>query len=417
MEEDLLKRMKKSQFLSPISDSSKDISNHENQIIYLRYYDNELLQFRTAYFCDVFNSSHVGKDIFTCIISKMEKAKLSTSKIISFGSDGVEYNSGYISGAISYFMKMNPFILYCVCYAHKLSLCIKTLSGERFKGNPGFVYFKEVIQIMEDLHHFFSSSKRLEELDKFQKEHNIENLNILEMTKIRWLSLSNCVSNLVRIMPSVLHCLNSEIDELRSKHFRKETAESKFYLKYECIFTEMTTFRFQSFLHFLCDILNESSYLCKMFQKEDINLFDAFDALQILRNSLQKNYFETKLYGENYQYFCKEFEKGSFIPEFQFKSTTEMKNETFELLKAFSSSFYLRIQEDFPSEADLLYNFRIFSGRSLISLSDSTTENEKVLLEFGKNELEKLLVHYGEEKINNNGKFKALINPAVCRNE
>ena len=96
-----------------------------------------------------------------------------------------------------------------------------------------------------------------------------------------------------------------------------------FIKKYNCILKEMLSFRFLAFLNFLINILYDISQLCLLFQSDNIDYSEAFEALDDCLNMLISNNF-----GENYNKFYMDFKKDLYLPEFNIEHSKQMEVQT-----------------------------------------------------------------------------------------
>jgi hypothetical protein len=148
--------------------------------------------------------STIGENIFNQIILFCSDKEISSQKIIHFGSDGASNMTGYKSGVAARLKKINPFMSSNHCISHRLHLAGKDASNE-------VLYFEKYEETLKNLYAFFSRSHKRQNLLKMMQDINDEPLlQILNLCDTRWLSFSNSVSNLYRIMNSVLAALDED---------------------------------------------------------------------------------------------------------------------------------------------------------------------------------------------------------------
>ena len=377
----------RSPYVAIIIDESLCNSNKENLIIFIKYLDTKTYTLKISYLENIIIQDKKGQTIFKAVEKSLSNLNIPIQKVYALGTDGAENMVGVYNGVNTHFRSINPFLINIHCWLHRLALASKDITKD-------IAYLKEYKEIICDIYSFFKKSAVKNKLPKdFQLQFQEEDVNILRMCETRWLSLHRCVVNLQKSMTSVLMVLDSELNADRGKNLKRNNDEKKYFEKYEAIYEEMLSFRFQTFTNFLSDVLFDTSKLILGFQKNDIELNEASELLQICIDELRMNYnIETNQFGENYRKFLEEFEEEIYIPEFIFFKSSQMKENTTNLLKNFAICLHKNIKQRLFPES-LVTNFKIFSIDIIRNLKQDDIGS------FGREELDLLIVHFGVEKV------------------
>jgi len=68
-----------------------------------------------------------------------------------------------------------------------------------------------LMNFIEKIHTYFSSSQRVSRLKEIQRENKFEILGLKKYVEVRWLSLGESIKRLIRIWPSLAIFMESEI--------------------------------------------------------------------------------------------------------------------------------------------------------------------------------------------------------------
>ena len=100
----LLDKIRKSEFFGILTDEVTDISNVQNLVIFIKYYDHEKREALTAFidFTDLLNFSETNsadsQTIHDCLINLISKLKLELPNLKAFSSDGASAMTGSKGG-------------------------------------------------------------------------------------------------------------------------------------------------------------------------------------------------------------------------------------------------------------------------------------------------------------------------------
>ena len=399
-----VEKIRQSPIISVLIDESMCNSHKENLLIFVKYYDPNDLTTNIAYLSNTIVDDTKGSTIFKSFQKILDENKIFLPKVFCLGTDGAENMVSKNIGVASFFISFNPYLFNIHCWLHRLALSNKEISKE-------INYLDEVIHIICDIYNYFNKSAvRNKLLKERQIELDEDEVSILKMHEIRWLSLYRCVRNILKSLNSALLVLDDNMETYRGKKFQKNSDDYKFYQKYNCILKEMLSFRFLAFFNFLSDILYDISQLCLLFQSDNIDYSEAFEALDACLNMLKNNYLLSNNFGENYNKFYTDFKKDLYLPEFNIEHSKQMEEQTIQLMKQFAECLYNNLKRRFVNK-ELTENFKIFTIENIRSLKQ---ENETV---YRRQELENLIEHYGFDKVYLDKTYPAIIVTEEVRNE
>ncbi|CAG8816501.1 31268_t:CDS:2, partial [Racocetra persica] len=182
IEESLIKKIQSSSYWSIQIDDSNTIKQEKILAIVSRHLSNN---YPIARFLGIIQLEDAAARPIVDSINRFLLAKrLDISNIFHIGNDGASTILGKNNGVAYIFKKQNPFLLEHHCIAHRLALAAKD-----------------------------AAKKRMINLQLIEKKLEDPNL-VLQIINTRWLSLSNVVSNLHRILDSVKLALEDFLENV-----------------------------------------------------------------------------------------------------------------------------------------------------------------------------------------------------------
>lgn len=201
VEQNMFKELKSSPFFGLICDESSDVSNYKKHIIYLTYV----------------NESGIGKTSFIDIIdikdgkaetsldstkAVLQNLDIDLNKLVGLGTDGAAVMIG-CKGGVGVLLK-NAGAFYLVqthCSAHRVSLAL----SQSAKSIPRI---KNIELVLAQLYHFFyDSSVRESVLRQIYEINEMPEVKLKEPKNVRWLSLYEAVSAVVKSFGSIVEAL------------------------------------------------------------------------------------------------------------------------------------------------------------------------------------------------------------------
>ena len=128
---------------------------------------------------------HDDSKVVTDVLSA-PKLRLSC---LSFGADNASVMLGHLNGVAAHITKENPDVMVQGCPCHLLHIAAK-------KGANSLRCATEMT-LIDIFHYLENSSKRMKELQGFQRESGVALRKIIKHGPTRWLSLHNCVTRLL----------------------------------------------------------------------------------------------------------------------------------------------------------------------------------------------------------------------------
>ena len=194
--------VRKSPFFGILADEVTDISNVQNLVIFIKYYDHEKGEAQTAYIdsTDLLSFSETNladsQTIHDCLINLISNLKLQLPNLKAFSSDGASAMTGF-KGDINTELRERQSLKHLLnahCVYHRLALACADSSDQ-------LNFLKEFELTLTQLWAFFNNSpKRLNiYLKTAHKIHNIETLHgskrkdvvkkVKKAVNTRWFSL------------------------------------------------------------------------------------------------------------------------------------------------------------------------------------------------------------------------------------
>ena len=400
IEDKLILKAIKSPFYSLLFDESMDTSKIEQLIIYIKYYDEKNKKFVTTFLKILELEKQEGAYIYVKIRDLLQSVGLDLQKCMSIGTDGAHNMTGTKKGVFACFRNANPFLVNIHCANHRLALASSDTTKQ-------LNFLKEYIDNISDIYAFFSrSSKRNVLLRKYQLETCEPHLNVLRMCDTRWLSLSHCVKNIRRTYGSIILAITEEFTEIVPTTEKAKKDEERL----RKLLDSICSYKFIAFTHYLSDILQIIENLSLQFQKENTNYATFFNAIDVCMSEIKENYIDKILYGENYQSFLKEYKDNKYLPSIIIEFTSIMEKEVGDNMKEFSLFYFENIKERFAYQ-DIVVWMQILNLQNILDLDEHEYVN------YGRDELDKLIEFYGNEKKFNNLTTPAFINSNDIKGE
>ncbi|CAG8776430.1 12701_t:CDS:2, partial [Cetraspora pellucida] len=270
IEEAIFNELRASKAWSLMIDESNTISNEKNLAIVSRHILHNLPVFRYLGIVKLQNAS--SNAIFNELDRFILAKHLPLETLYHFGSDGASVNLGHVNGIATKLKNRHPFLTEHHCISHRLALASKDAAEQ----TP---YFESYDETVRQLYSYFSRSySRLQALRMMQNTLNEPNLDILQVIKTRWLSLSNVVNNLYQIINSVISALLEDASK------GQKTAQ-QLYNSIDDDFLVAT--------HFLADILSQLRRLSLIFQANYVSVSEVTMQVNAIIESITTDFIGT----------------------------------------------------------------------------------------------------------------------------
>ena len=294
------------------------------------------------------------------------------------------YDNGPGDDRVLLFASDNPYMLSMHCVAHKLALsCIDATKSVREVG-----YYEGMLHA---IHSYFSrSSKRLEHLRNWQDVLDDPHVRPLAVHQIRWLSFANCVTNVRRMLPSLLKTLQSDGED-------DHLAES--------LFSGMSSYKFLFLTHFFSDIMSEIALLSRKFQERDLKYDDLKKTLDATCGSIEQQYLvEDPSYGHTLREFVQAYAEADTFQDFEIKRSHKDSKLT-GAVSEFATNLLNSVRSRFPK-------LEIWDALSIFN-PNTFPNTVKAKATFGGERLTVLLNHFGEKR----GSYTPPICPVEAKKE
>ena len=205
LEEAVLKKVWASPAIGLTIDESTDISLTKELIVYAR-----ILCSGVVYVCFlkiIQISDGTADTIVKAILSYLEQAGITVSRITSFGSDGVAVMTGSVGGVATRFKQLNPEVISVPCINHRPALGVSQEADT-------VPYLKKFAEILTAIFIFYHKSVvRQQGLEEIQSILEDPTLKFKLPSATRWLSRAQTIDAVRRSLSSLLVSLDREASE------------------------------------------------------------------------------------------------------------------------------------------------------------------------------------------------------------
>jgi hypothetical protein len=199
VENQLIKKIKSSDYYSIQIDETTDISKCAQLLTYVRFIDNNQMK-EEMLFCRELDSNTTGEEIFNCLNEYVNRY-FGWNNCIAVGSDGVASMTGKKSGLITRIKTVNPEIRSIHCLIHRQALASKKLSSD----------LNDVLDRVVKTVNFIKSRALNNRLFKtLCEEMGSEHNNLLLNSEVRWLSRGRVLKRVFELKGVISEFLKNE---------------------------------------------------------------------------------------------------------------------------------------------------------------------------------------------------------------
>lgn len=279
-QETLVAKIKASQFFSIALDGSTDVSKTKSICINVCYMEN--LEPQWSYLDSLFLKTFDAKTITDSLIALFEKLGLDwQSKLVGYCSDGEATVRSDQNGVYGLLKRRKRTLVGIHCLAHSFSLTHKSDLSDKYP------ILGELFQLAYGTYKYLNNSpKRLDELFAMQSDIQelIDQLNLVKPIKIRWLSLFNSITRIVRIFKPLIQTLEKHKGDITVRGLLSIYSDP----------------RSLSWLHFLSDLSNDVKMVTEIFQEKHFHIKKAVDLINSVKTNLKRKYINEFKPGYNY---------------------------------------------------------------------------------------------------------------------
>ena len=193
------------------------------------------------------------------------------ANVVAVCTDGANLMVGCRNGVVTKIKEINDKVIGIHCLAHRLSLCLSDAS----KSVPQVAKFQDTLKSV--FLYYSSSAVRLSRLQEIQDLLDEPVLKYTEPCSIRWLSVSSCVSVILRTLDSLRAALEHDASIKTG-----DAAKAKGILKL------ISEFSFVALVHIMMDILQPFTTLSKFLQNENLVLSSVTNMIVSTKESLEE---------------------------------------------------------------------------------------------------------------------------------
>ncbi|CAG8579130.1 15652_t:CDS:1 [Funneliformis caledonium] len=299
---------------------------------------------------------------------------------MSFSSDEASVMLGKNNDVATKLTNKNPYLFVSHCITHRLALACNSAQKK-------MVFCKYIETLIKETYNFFSNAKkRVDTLRQFQSVLDYLILKIKNIFEIRWLSWYEAVKS---ICISIKPLLDTFLEIATTTSFQRQQSIFDLYSK-------ICNWKVLVFLHFLYDILGYLMELSKMFQRRYIMFSDIDPIINSTIQKIQHEYLDIDDYGNpklsahlnDFLLKIPSAEDSIGDHHILFKSEDKI-NLQLEIME-FAAAVICKINDRFPHRL-------ILSAMKIINPMEWSKDKES-LVDYGKEELEKLINIYGIAK-------------------
>ncbi|KAL5022803.1 hypothetical protein ScPMuIL_001958 [Solemya velum] len=388
IEEEVDQKIRDSPFITLLSDESTDITNTKRMTINARIVNPKTSVPETLYLRDLEYEDGTGEGLATVLWEEVCSRGIPPSKVIGFGSDGASVMTGEGKGVKGRLLQHNPHMIHIHCMAHRLALCTSQAAADI----PMLKKYQEWLTSL--FYNLKVSATRENELHKVQAVLDSPVLKYKEIHAVRWLSCFQAVEAVYRTLDPLIvyfHQRNAAKDP-KAKGLMKVMASTQFvYITY-----------------LLMDVLPIVSRLCLQLQAQDLDVAKAKVSLDQCLSDLDAYREDRQLFPTHIEHFDTDVVLKEEKYEFKGHLLASTSTNLTALKSQFLNKLVANINKRFPHRS-IINNFFILAMRTIHMVSDP--EN------FGNDELEELLKHFGEEKVFKGAVSAPIVPKATVRTE
>lgn len=401
IEEDILEKIKKSNYYSVLVDETTDIRVREKMVLYVRYVDSQTFTPKTTFLANVYLQGEekdgklqgiTASVIYNSIVNYLDQKGLDKSKLFSFGSDGASVLTGRKNGVATKLKEnLNPHMISIHCMAHRLNLVTS-------KAAENVPYIKNEFQeAMTNLFYYLhKSAVRTANLANVQKVFDLPEMKIKKIHEIRWCSFYEALKSVYLSWAPIVTFLRSE-----------KTSKAQEILKV------MLNVKFVYCLHAMMDILPAMATLSLKMQQTDLDLGAVRPCLDKVKKVLSDVKKTTSHYAVELQKAISK-KSGKFVYKCQNLGggSEDVKKYDGEVRDMFVKELQEALDRRFPT-----HSTQVSAAFEVLALKPIEFLSKEDLVKHGDKQLGILTEHYGTERICKGVKSAAVVNPDFCRNE
>lgn len=269
IQEQVVEKLKNSQYFALQFDESTDVSNCAQFVVFVRFEADESIM-EEILFCKALPANTSGQCLYDMFLESTCNYDIDWKKCIAICSDGAKAMSGKNSGLVAKLKSIMPNISWTHCFLHRQALAAKVVPSDLND------VLKEVIKIVNSIKGKALQTRLFrivcEDMGSLHQ-------NLLYHTEVRWLSKGKVLARVLELRAELLMFLQDAKSEYANRF-----CDPIWLLK----------------LAFLADLFSHLNNLNKNLQGREENILTAKDKvkafyakLRLWSSSLQNNIFES----------------------------------------------------------------------------------------------------------------------------
>ena len=368
VEKETIETLEDSQYVTALGDETTDIAITKKFILYAQVCTPDM-EGKTLFISNTKVPDGTGKTISTEIYKQMSNRGVDEHKVTGLGSDGAKVMTGVGEGVTGHMLRKNAHLVNVHCNPHRLNLCISQ-AAEKV---PAMVQYCQTLDDIGD--YFKKSSNRNEKMAEVHEALGTNYLKYKEYCPTRWLSLYNCLDVVHRTMDALLTYFGRNMDRVQKDP------------KANGLTKKVATRKFICITHFLRDIIPVVSTLSMFLQTENVDI-------AMVKVRINQTVADLEKLKENEGPFSATLAENldSEKHEFMGHQIAWCRNEEIQSCKdKFLQQLIDNINSRF-SQKDIVAAFAVLAMRPVSFMT------KEELTEYGNEEIEMLINHYGVTK-------------------
>ncbi|MCO5609780.1 hypothetical protein L7F22_064012 [Adiantum nelumboides] len=261
---EVLTKLRRSHFFSLSIDESTDRRLEKHLIVYVTYLTSQL-QVEVNFLQLLEIEKADAETIYNSIIKLLEDLKLDTRRFVAIATDGCSTMTGKKTGLVARLKRLFPSLIAVHCIAHREALAAKDAADQ-------FLEMDYMDKLAGKVYTWLGkSSNRHAEFSKLLKEFQLNDVKILQLHSVRWLSRGLVMARIVEVMPAIL--------ELWKENNHPD-------------YGTMLLYQVQFLFQYLADVLEQMNILSKVFQENIVDVSTLGATFQKTKNILQTRYLD-----------------------------------------------------------------------------------------------------------------------------
>ena len=266
----MLSEVRKAEWFTLMSDETRDISNVEQATVVIRWVD-DLFDVNEDFIGLVSVDDTTGETLTNALKDVLIRCMLPISNCRGQSYDGAANMMGKFKGVASQILKDNPAAIPIHCFAHRLNLCLQSVSRQNTLLRDALDVSGEISQLIN------FSPKRSALFNKIKEELSPEAPGLRPLCPTRWTVRTESFNSILENYSSLQETFN-QVNEMCADDYGRRAGGLSANME------KFRTYIGMKVAHLLFSGLEHISYI---FQKKDVNIKEAQEAVKMANTYLE----------------------------------------------------------------------------------------------------------------------------------